>query len=85
MYKRVHTAILKIYRDFVSVDGELPSYMFSDDQLIAEYQLMSPDTMIRMRRLCLFTRVFVRAPDILKKLLIAVSSSTERFFFCSAE
>ena len=49
--------------------NRLDKLILSDDELLYQYELMSPETIIRLARLSLFARVCVKAPEPLSKLV----------------
>ena len=67
-YKQFHYSIVSMYRD---ITGQFYSYrhfpvsMFSDDELIHEYGLMCPATILRRAKLLLFYRIVFKNVPVL--------------------
>ena len=62
---------MELYRDVSGhyYGNRLDKPILSDDDLLYQYELMSPETIIRLARLSLFGRICVKAPAILSKLV----------------
>ena len=71
-YKRIHSCILKLYRDvtrqYWSNTFDVSS-MFSDSDIIYEYGFMCPMTMLRYFRMSLFSRIVTKEPPHLLALI----------------
>ena len=76
-YKRLHSCILRIYRNasgnsFQYDTGSLDvAAMFNDDDIIHTYGFLCPRTILRMCRLLLFVRIVVKSPPFLLALSVA--------------
>jgi len=85
-YKRLHAAILKIYRDATGnsykrdtlnptgCDFDVTT-MFNDDDVIYKYGFICPRTMLRLSRLSLFLRIIIKGPPLLLELILAQDTS----------
>ena len=69
--KRFHSCIIELYRDVSGhyYGNRQDKQVISDDDLLYQYELMSPETIIRIARLSLFCRICIKAPDPLRNLV----------------
>ena len=75
-YAKFHGAILGMYRNVAGhfyVPGGV-SNLFSDDDLIFEYNLINPMILLRMARVALFMRVLRKSPPSLLELASCTST-----------
>ena len=54
LYKRIHGAIMYVYRALIGRDR---AWVLNDDDVISELNVICPMSLLRARRLCLFPRI----------------------------
>ena len=67
---RFHGSILGLYRYTIGIHhgNKNDSRNITDSDLLYEYNITSPETMIRVARLALWSRILCKAPDVLASL-----------------
>ena len=74
LYGKIHSSVIQVYRVATRnlFNPSVVNFMFSDADLICEYGLVSPMSIIRYSRISLFARVAGKSPSCLVDLLKAV-------------
>ena len=75
LYKKIHTCIMSLYRDISGhyFGNTCDKKLMSDADILFEYEMMSPRTMLRCARIQLFARVVKKAPKVLTELVFDMS------------
>ena len=69
--KRFHACVMDLYRDVSGHYSKKPlgKDLISDEDLLFQYNLISPESLLRMARTLLFGRIVVKAPSVLLDLI----------------
>ena len=83
-YKRVHSCIMKLYREvtqqYFRQDMDHRS-LFSDNDIIYEHGLICPMTLLRFFRLSLFSRVMFKQPPYIMSLIRELCKSPKTWAY----